>query len=431
MVAVGDPQIIDVPADTANIPAGLRGALRADGRAAFVYARKGTGTVDCHDLSGAVVGTADLYEVVVDDEQADGTYRERVADANVPIQFGDSLDISVDPGSDSIVVAYQGGTTGVASCTSSDMLVAVENGAGFTTTTIARDSSDGSGPCRTAQNVCANGDVVGRFPALAHNGDGSVWALSYVDEHQAQGVDDITGADLEVCINATGPDAYGLIQTVSGDAGAGYQGGAAITPDGRVFVGQDTLASNHLSDPNGGPSFDLEEGIRMDTQQTDGTWVETLVFPRGSVTTGVSVAANDTGLWAVFKEDGTKQLILVHSVDDGATFTTEIPERLSITGSYPSIGFLSDGTLVLAYGHCNDDTHAAGCDPKQDGVRVTWRTDPLATTFSSHTFKGDDEDSDGTRTDMAIDADDNIVLFSYNPTQSQVFVQRVKKQVKP
>jgi len=127
------------------------------------------------------------------------------------------------------------------------------------------------------------------------------------------------------------------------------------------------------------------------------------------------------------RSDGTDQLRRLQSVDEGETFTFEAPERLSITGFSPTLGFLSDGTLVLAYQHCRDvDDGSEICSAREDGVRVTWRG-PGATEFQKHTFLGDDEDIEGIAVDMTITPDDVITTLSFHGSPCQAMIHHNRK----
>ena len=427
-----DDMVLDssnvVDAD-AVLSAGLAVAVRSDGRVAFIYLKNGDGgTVGCINFGGTGTTTAALFDVVVVDEQADGSFRSRTIDS-VPPMFDDSIDLAVDPASDALVAAYMGGAVATGYCGASDLVVNVESGDTFTKSTIAQNSSDGSGPCRTVQQVCAKGDVVGRFPGISIGQ--AAWAIAYGDMHFGFASDDLNRSDVEL-VMGSGPGNVSRITTVSGDSGAGYNSSSALTADGRAVVGTAIIATNSMEDPNDpNGSLTVQEGIWMYTQQTDGTFAEALIAPEGAVADRISVAATSTGIYAAFRDVGSKQLAVFRSVDDGVSFTGEFPERLGLTGFYPTIGFLSDGAEVLAYSHCKDiDDNNPTCDNKQDGVRVTWKSKD-ATAFKKKVFKGDDEDEDGLKTDMAIAADDTIITLGYNASKSQVVINHITHKVTP
>lgn len=409
MELLGEPVAIAI---TPELAVGMALALRSDGRAAFVYVQDGTSTTECQLFGGATV-IADNVAIVIVDEQLDGTFRTRIL-AEVPPVKAAGLDIAVDPVSDALVVAHMGGAPAAGVCESSDLVLAVESGDTFTTTTVAQNGSDGSGPCRDGKDpLCAEGDFVGRFPALAL-ADG-VLALAYTDNHFGFGETDIFESDLEL-VRGTGPGAIADILSINTETGAGYNTGTAITSDGRVVIGHQ-LIGNNIQD----------EGVYSEVEQEDGTFKERLLLANAEITSRIAVAAAEgQGIFLAFREDGTDQLIVMRSVDDGESFQAEIPERLSVTGASPHIAFLSDGTLVLAYGHCRDvDIGNPLCDTGEDGVRVSWRS-PGETVFTKKTFTGDDEDLDGIAVDMAI-VDDVITTLSFNASQSQATIHRMHK----
>jgi hypothetical protein len=418
MELLEEPILVDVEPILAN---GIALAVRADGRFAFVYSRNGTGTVECQLFGGGEpqgTATAQIQDIVVVDEQPDGTTRERVIDS-APQLASDSLDIAVDPTSDALVVAYNGGEIAVGSCGASDLKVAVESGDTFTLTTVAQNSSDGGGPCNTLQNVCAQGDVVGRSPNIAFNDAGQV-ALSYCDQHFGFGADDLFGADLEIGVGGS-PTSVNIL-TAAGDAGAGYSSTSAVTSDGRAVVGHAIISAHDFADVS------FHEGIYMSVQQTDGTFIHTNVLENGSSEQSrIAVAAKDgVGIMGVVREEGLKQLVFMSSVDDGQSFQASFIERLGLTGFHPRVGVLSDDTIVVAYGHCRDDQSNPVCNTRQDGVRIAWRDDG-ETEFKKVTFTGDDEDDDSNAVDMAITPDDVITTLNFNITQSQVVIHRIHK----
>src|SRR2546423_1500522 len=83
-------------------------------------------------------------------------------------------------------------------CDASDLMLAVENGDAFQTPSDVIGGSDTGVLCRTPQSVCAQGDVVGLFPSLAHDATGAHWALSYLDTHFGFADKDIHASDMEI-----------------------------------------------------------------------------------------------------------------------------------------------------------------------------------------------------------------------------------------
>lgn len=436
---------IAVPID-ADLNAGFALATRADGRFAFIFAspQDPSRTVTCRTFGGTTPPPAPVQDMTVIDEQLDGSLRTQVIDT-VPPLYPDSVAMTTDPTTDGLVVAYTGGGIANGYCGASDLLVGVEDPAtgAYTITTIATDSnagtpplnvsgSQGPGSCRTLQQVCAQGDSVGRNPFIATNGDASAWALAYNDMHFGFGADDIFGSDLELGLG-TSSTGYG-IQTLCGDAGAGYLASAAVTTDGRTIAGHAVIASNNLDNGQGGAAI-LHKGIYTETEQTDGTFVEVDQFEQGSTSGRVTVGHRDgLGFFVAFRDDGTQQLVAFRSVDDGVTWGADvgnIVEDSGVTGNNPKLGFLSDDTIVIAYGHCKDVDDGGGCNnTRQDGVRVAWSS-PGASGWQKKTFKGDDEDVDGVKTDMVITPDDVITTFEFNSSQGNATIHRMRKTTTP
>jgi hypothetical protein len=415
---------------------GIAMALRNDGRVALLFVNDRTDgqTTNCINPFGTSTPTVLNQDVVVADEQTDGTYRTRIVDSP-PQLFADSLSIAVDPVSDALVVAYMGGAVAQGVCQGSDLMVAVENGDTFgAPQTMAANSSDGSGPCRTPQNICSQGDTVGRFPCLAHDKTGAHWELAYNDIHFGFADKDLHGSDLEVGLAGTDTGFPGNIDTVLGDAGAAWFQGCAMTQDtGLGLVTMNIIASDDLfktpGDPNSG-TVTFHEGVWMATEQADTTWVLQPVFPNGTLTDRAGAAATADGLWGVFHEAGTGKLIVVRSVDNGATWTPTVIEQTAKTGTYPGIGELSDGTLIVGYGHCANTTQETGCPAAEDGVRIAWKNNISDVKINKKTFTGGDEDADGKHTFMSIDASDNIVISSFSVTTAgdkKIRVQHFKK----
>lgn len=410
MALVDDPLTVDI---TPVLSAGMAMTVRADGRAAFVYVELGAGTIECQLFGGETV-TENTVDVKVADEQPDRSFRIRTV-ASPPPLAGNGVDIAVDPLSDALVVAFQGGEPAAGVCGASDLVIAVETGDTFALTTLAQNAGDAAGDCRDGLDpLCQQGDFVGRFPALTI-ADGAL-ALAYTDNHFGFGETDIFESDLEL-VRGTSPTTITGIQSINTETGAGYFTGTAITPDGRTVIGHQ-LIGNNIQD----------EGVYANVEQADGTFIETLLFENPEVSGRIAVGASTQGLFIAMRDDSTDQLVMFESFDDGATWPSFVPvEQLSVTGLNPEIGFLSDETLVLAYGHCRDvDDGTELCSPSEDGVRISWRA-PGATQFNKKTFLGDDEDSEGLAVDMAVTSDDVVTTLSFNASQSQAMIHRIQR----
>lgn len=418
---------VDTDVDVA-ISSGFALALRPDGRFAVAYGRNRSDAaqVECNRFGGGTI-LVDAWDILVVDEQTDGSFRERVVDS-VPPMPPAVVDITADPTSGALVIAYTGGDPANGACQGSDLRVAVENGDTFTLSTVAASAPTGA-VCREAatQQLCNQGDCTGRNPGIAAGSDGTL-AIAFVDEHFCFGETDIYKADLEI---ATGPSGGLALGSVATETGSGYNNSVTITEDGAVLVGYQTLGNTTVYDDPAagtGPAHDVKDGIYASVSQSDGTFTETMLYERASTTGRVATAHRaGVGYFVAWKDEGTDQLLLYTSVDDGATWTAGYIEQTGNTGKDPSIGFLSDGTFVAAYGHCKDsDDGTQFCSQAEDGVRIAFREPGGG--FVRKAFRGDDEDVDGTNADMAIAADDTVVVMSFNASAARIVVQRFQKQ---
>ena len=116
--------LVDTDADVQNGP-GFALALRNDGRFAVAYTRSFSDEppIECVLFGGETV-SAPVNDVLVVDEQADGSFRTRIVDS-VPQQRGRAIDMIVDPTSDALVIAYAGGGPAAGACEASDLVVSV------------------------------------------------------------------------------------------------------------------------------------------------------------------------------------------------------------------------------------------------------------------------------------------------------------------
>ncbi len=416
---------VDTDVDV-SIPTGFALAVRPDGRFAVAYGRTTSSApqVECQDSFGGAP-FVDAWDVLVVDEQTDGTFRTRVVDSTAPLR-APFVDMVADPTSGALIIGYTGGAVAVGACEACDSRLAVENGDTFTLSTVATDGSSSPTPCRAIfQPVCGEGDCVGLNPGLAINASGQL-AMTYVDQHFGFGETDIYKADLEIGL---GTSAGLTLQSVATDSGSGYSNTVTITDDGRVMTAYATIGNARVVDPEDTSNdYIIDEGIYASTQQDDGTWSEVLIMEEGASSGRVTTAYHpDAGFALAWRDDGLRQLFLYTSVTNGETWNEGAIEQTSNTGKDPAIGFLSDGTLVAAYGHCKDrDDGSQFCSQADDGVRIAIR-EPGGP-FIRATFKGDDEDIDGTNVDMAIAPDDTVVVMSFNASTARIVVQRFQKQ---
>ncbi|MCC7112194.1 MAG: hypothetical protein IT382_23070, partial [Deltaproteobacteria bacterium] len=77
---------VDTDVDV-SVPSGFALAVRPDGRVAVAYGRESSSApqVECQDSFGSAM-MIDAWDVMVVDEQADGTFRTRVVDSAGPFQ---------------------------------------------------------------------------------------------------------------------------------------------------------------------------------------------------------------------------------------------------------------------------------------------------------------------------------------------------------
>jgi hypothetical protein len=408
-----------------SAPTGIALTLRADGRFAVAFARSPSDAppVTCQLFGGGTV-TEDRVSIVVADEELDGNVRIRVVDDVPPLPGAPSVAIDVDPASDALLVAYMGGAPAQGACQASDLMLAVESGAGFQIRTVT-DQPGTITPCRdTAANqpFCDRGDVQGREPSIAVHGDGTI-VIGYVDQHFGFADKDIFGADMEI---ARGTAASQQTESIATESGSGYRNTVALTADGRVIAGYATIGTGIFDDGNGG-TVTISPGIYAAIEQEDGTFKEKALLARGATSGRVAAAFHPAlGAAVAFRDDNGSQLLLYTSFDDGETWRAAAIEQSQGTGRNPRLGFLSDGTLVAAYSHCKDGAGGGDlCNAEQDGVRISLRP-PGETSFSKFTFRGDDEDQDGIGADMRIAADDTIVVSSFNASTARIVVERFR-----
>lgn len=372
-------------------------AVRGDGRWALAYARTADTVFMCETLTGGEIEGGDEVEIVVVDEDAVGARRARVVDT-VPGIKQLSLDLAVDPATDALIVVYAGGEPANGYCGASDLVAAIEDGDAFTTTVVATDSATGA-TCRYVEDpFCEIGDTVGLYPSVDVDADGTI-AVAYQDLHNGFADKDLYGADLELARGATTTSLQP--QTLSAEVGGGYFGALAFGPNGRVVVAHEVTAENEFPDPEGG-TYTIEQGIWAVVEQADGTFTETLLA--SGQTTDARLAVGWTpqaGVVVAYHDRGSDELYAFVSRDEGETFVAEPVDQGGRTGRDPSLGFLADGRLMIAYGFCGPGTGDA-CARDQDGVKVAVKE---GTTWRRQLLPGDDEDVEGKDVDLAVAGD--------------------------
>ncbi|MDP2342393.1 MAG: sialidase family protein [Deltaproteobacteria bacterium] len=392
---------------------------RPDGRFAVAWFEEVTNTVECDLFAGGVVQGV-VYALKIADEQVDGAVRIRTVDGNVPNTKEDSIDLAVDS-SGAILLAYMGGTVTRTFCGASDLMLAVETGDTFSVTTVAA-TADTATTCRGEAGgdpYCGQGEVVGLYPGISVNGDDV--AISYLDTHFGFADTDINASDLELAIGDAGS---GLaLSSINMESGGGYFSSATLTEDGTVVIGHAVVANNTFSDGAGG-TFIVEDGIYVEVVDSAGVIKSTNLLP--GVTTESRVATGSfpgKGLFVAVHKRGDEQLLIFNSVDDGDTWIPAPVENLGKTGRDPGIVFLDDGRLVLAYGHCRDDTNQNNCDSRKDGARLALQD---GTRFIKQTLAGDSEDNEGVGVDVAKSGPAEVVVVHLNSSQNRLIVQRVQ-----
>ena len=401
-------------------------AARPDGRFAVAWFEEGTTVITCESASGPIDGPTVVLKLA--DERADGSVRVRVVDPAVPTNHESSVDIAAAPDG-AILIAYNGGTTTRTFCGASDLMIAVEDdeaGDTFTIRTVA-DEADTTTACRGEAGgdpYCGQGSVVGLYPGLAVDDEGHV-AITYLDTHFGFADTDINASDAEL---ATGTPSSTTLSSVNMESGGGYFGSCALADDGRVLVGHMVVANNQFSSSGGG-SYVVQDGLYAQVVDAAGVVVGGDENPppllAGKKTDGRVATAfvPGRGFAAASHVRGDEELQLFLSGDDGATWSGRFVEQLGRSGRDPGIVVLDDGRVVLAYGHCRDDTNQDTCDARKDGVRLAVEN---GTRFSKTTLPGDSEDLEGIGVDVAKSGADEVVVVDLNASQNRLSVRRVR-----
>ena len=393
---------------------------RPDGRFAVAWFEATEQQVNCDLFSGGTV-LGDVYRLMLADEQPDGTLRIRTVDDNVPNTKEDAVDLDVTADGD-IVIAYMGGEVTRTFCGASDLMLAVENGEGFTRRAVATTATTSS-PCRGSAGgdpYCAQGEVVGLYPGVSVNDDGAI-AIAYLDTHFGFADTDIFSSDLEL---ARGTVDATTLESINVESGGGYFGHATIADDGTIVMGHAVIGNNQFIDANN-QSFVIEDGIYAEVRLPDGTVRSSQLMRRTATASRVATGSfAGLGLFVAVHERGDEQLLLFHSVDDGVSWQPSVVEQLGRSGRDPGLVFLDDGTLVLAYGHCRNDTNQDGCDARNDGVRLAKQE--ANGRFTRVDLGGDAEDIEGVGTDVARSGARELVAVHLNSSRNQLIVHRVE-----
>ncbi len=392
---------------------------RPDGRFAMAWFEAANETVTCQLFSGTVQSPA--TRLVVVDERLDGSVRTRIVDALVPDPKERAVDLATTPTGE-LVVAYLGGDVTQTYCGASDLMLAVEDGDGFSIRSVATTAATGT-PCRGTAGgdpYCDEGEVVGLYPGVSVNADGDL-AIAYMDAHFGFADTDIYSSDLEL---AFGSPTQTQLTSVNIESGAGYYAHASIGDDDTVVIGHSLLGNNQFLDDDGTP-YVVADGIYAEVRLTDGTVRSSLLLPGVGTTSRVATATRaGRGHFVAVHERGDEQLLLFRSVDDGLSWTPAPVEQLGRTGRDPSIMFLDDDTLVLAYGHCRADANQEVCDARADGVRLAVETP--AGRFVRWTIPGDAEDLEGALPHAVVSGAREVLVAHRNTSRSEFLIHRVE-----
>jgi hypothetical protein len=392
---------------------------RPDGRFALAWFEGTDATVTCQLNQGTTQAPA--TRLVLADEQLDGSIRSRVVDPFVPDPRERAVDLATTPTGE-LVVAYSGGAVTQTVCGASDLMLAVEDGDGFSIRSVATTAATGT-PCRGTAGgdpYCDEGEVVGLYPGVSVNADGDL-AIAYMDAHFGFADTDIYSSDLEL---AFGSPTQTQLTSINIESGAGYFAHASIANDDTVVIGHSLLGNNQFLDDDGAP-YVVADGIYAEVRLTDGTVRSSLLLPGVATTSRVATATRaGRGHFVAVHERGDEQLLLFRSVDDGLSWTPAPVEQLGRTGRDPSIMFLDDDTLVLAYGHCRADANQEVCDARADGVRLAVETP--AGRFVRWTIPGDAEDLEGAMPHAVVSGAREVLVAHRNTSRSEFLIHRVE-----
>ncbi len=307
-------------------------------------------------------------------------------------------------------------------CGATDLMLAVEDGDDFSRRSVATTSATGS-PCRGTAGgdpYCDEGEVVGLYPGVSVNADGDI-AISYLDTHFGFADTDISSSDLEL--------AYGSVDqtqltSINVESGAGYYGHVTIGEDDTIVMGHAIIGNNQFLDEAGRP-YVVSDGIYAEVRLPDGGVRSAALLPGVTTASRIATATRaGRGHFVAVHERGDEQLLLFTSTDHGATWDPSPVEQLGRTGRDPSIVVLDDGTLVLAYGHCRDDTNQESCDPRKDGVRLA-KQGPNGR-FTRWTAPGDAEDLEGVMAHAAASGARELVVAHLNTSRRTFVLHRVE-----
>lgn len=233
-------------------------------------------------------------------------------------------------------VVYLGGDDddNVLSPFPTDLELRTKNGGNWTSQILVDTSGEANGTCRTGQNYCNFGNVVGSHPSIRSNG--SQYAVVYRDTHGGFADLDFGQSDVEVYFSGGGTE------QVDSERSGGPFADIAFKPDGSVVVGYNLGRPDPAEDRTGVwvsyGSGGTYESRRISSSET-------------TARVSLAVAADGTIYMAFFHLDA-RDLVLATSMDGGDTWTVEAVDERGTTGLYPSLALDDADQPVIAYTYC-------------------------------------------------------------------------------
>jgi len=368
---VWDYKEVDV-ADPTH-PAGVQGKLLrgADGTIYYGY-YKYVAPDDTCDIAVFGGGTApnisyELRVTVLAPGSTDWTTPEMApldnagggALEHVTSLFG--LDGIIEAATDKPIFAIAAGAPGLASCGSSDLVLARRTGPGAWT--FESPVTD-SGSCCSLEDcngdpACNNGADVGAWATIAESPGGGL-AVAYTDYHNFWDQD---GQSMQ---------GYEMWEESGAVTGVRPWDGLGIYSD-IIFAG-DTAITAYAGYNKTGLWVLRRDGSAG--APTD--WVEVKVVSGINVGERLSLAVAEDGTVGLAYHEvndrfGTKvhDLRYCESTDGGLTWGTcdNVGEQVRQVGYYPSLAFDNENRPLIAYRFCGVDS----CENAHDGLRLTWR----------------------------------------------------------
>jgi hypothetical protein len=263
-----------------------------------------------------------------------------------------------------VVLVTAAGAKGLATCGSSDLVIARRTGANaYTVTSPVTGSSACCAYCdkSVSSAACTDGTDVGAWAAVAESASGQLFT-AFTDYHNYWDQDGQNHQGFEAW------DENGTVSGIRTWSGLGKFAAAA-------WISTDPVVAATSYKGKG-----LHFFRRTGTAGAEADWLATDLRANASIGERISLAvATDGKLGIAFLEEYDRfnnesyDLLYCESIDAGATWTPcdNIDTQILRLGYYPSLKFASDGRPVIAYGFCGTN----GCDNSNDGVRLAWRED--------------------------------------------------------